>query len=68
MVVVARTPSAQFEASLRDTGFVFVADRAGDFWDACGITSTPLVVKADNVGLVIAKGVTQDVEEVALGR
>jgi hypothetical protein len=66
IVVVARTPSEQFQSALEDLGLPLVLD-SGQIWNESGITSTPLVVRIDEEGVVSSKGVTHLVDSIALG-
>jgi len=65
LVLFARTPSAGFLESLSEAGLATVADHEAKLWDALGITATPLVVRIDQKGEVLARGVTHDVSEFA---
>jgi hypothetical protein len=64
VVLVAKTPSSQFEAALRQVGAPIVVD-GGVIWKECNISQTPLAIKIDGQGRVLAKGVTHDVNEIA---
>lgn len=65
LVVVAHKPSEPFRAALAETGLP-VIDDAGELWEDCRITSTPLVVRIDERGRIASKEVTHRVDRVAL--
>lgn len=64
LVVVARSPSEQFRAALRETGIAVVHDE-GELWDECRVTATPLVVRIDEKGRIAMKEVTHRVDQLA---
>lgn len=63
LVLVARNPSGPFQQALEDLSTPIIHDD-GRIWAACQVTNTPLVVRIDSEGRVIAKGVTHDVDSV----
>jgi thioredoxin-related protein len=67
LTFVSRNPTPDFAKALRETGFPVVEDR-GELWQSWHVTSTPLVLKIDGQGRVLAKGVTHRVDTVALAR
>jgi hypothetical protein len=64
IVLVAKNASAQFRSALAETALPTVYDNGG-LWKEARITSTPLVLKIDRDGRVVAKGVTHHVDNVA---
>lgn len=64
MVLVAKDPSPHFRAALDELPVPVVTD-AGAIWEACGVTSTPLLVRTDGRGRVAAKEVTHHVDALA---
>jgi hypothetical protein len=65
IALVTRAPSNQFREALALTGFPVVLD-GGALWEECRVTNTPLVLKVSSDGRVSAKGVTHNVDTVAL--
>jgi hypothetical protein len=65
VMLLARDPSAQFRSALIETGVSTIYDD-GTLWEECDITATPLVVKVDREGRVVAKEVTHRVDSAAL--
>jgi hypothetical protein len=65
LVLVAKAPSPQFRGALMETGVATVCDEKGEIWEACKVTSTPLLVRINSQGRVLAKEVTHRVESVA---
>jgi hypothetical protein len=64
VVLVARNASSRFRQALAESGMPTIHDD-GRLWQACRVTNTPLIVKLDTEGRVLAKGVTHHVETVA---
>ncbi len=67
LLLVAKTPSQPFVDALDATGVPYIRD-AGDIWEACEVSSTPLVVRIDGDGRVLAKGVTHRVDSLAASK
>jgi len=65
VVLIARAASPQFREALVETGAPTIYDE-GEIWDACEVTATPLVVRIDREGQILAKGVTHRVDDDAL--
>lgn len=65
LVLVAKAPSPQFSSALQETGVPTISDEEGELWRACDVTATPLVIKLDHDGRVVAKEVTHRVDRVA---
>lgn len=64
IMLIAKNASTGFRAALAETGIPTVFDD-GALWDEARITSTPLVLRVDGRGRVVAKGVTHHVEKIA---
>lgn len=64
LVLLARSPSSGFREALADLDVSTIYDEAGDLWDACGITETPLLLRLDGQGRVVAKEVSHRVGDV----
>jgi hypothetical protein len=67
LVLVAHKPSEQFSAALEETRIPVIAD-AGELWEQCHITATPLVVRIDEHGRIAEKEVTHNVDRIALAK
>jgi hypothetical protein len=65
VALVTNRPSHQFRRAVSDLGLPVIHDDRGALWDTCGITATPLVLRIDAEGRVLAKEVTHRVEYVA---
>lgn len=63
LVLVAKNPSVPFLRALEELRTPIIHDD-GRIWAACRVTNTPLVVRVDREGKVVAKGVTHDVDSV----
>jgi hypothetical protein len=61
LILVAKNASPQFREALGETHVRTVEDN-GDIWSACGVTATPLILKLDANGRVLAKEVTHRVD------
>lgn len=64
LVLVAKKPSAAFQAALADVGFPVLEDRRGNLWERCAVTTTPLLVEIDADGKVLEKEVSHRVETI----
>jgi hypothetical protein len=62
IVLVARRPSSAFRQAIEQTGLPVIFDVDGDIWQTCQVFATPLVVRLDSTGRVVAKEVTHRVE------
>jgi hypothetical protein len=65
LVLVAKNASPGFREALGATGLPAVFDQ-GAIWRACGVSATPLVIRLDQEGRVVAKEVTHLVDRVAV--
>jgi hypothetical protein len=65
VILVARAASPEFRTALAETGLPAIIDD-GTYWEECRVTNTPLVLRIDQQGKVVAKGVTHRVDSVAL--
>ena len=52
---------------LEETRIPVIAD-AGELWEKCHITATPLVVRIDEHGRIAEKEVTHNVDRIALAK
>lgn len=67
VLVIARNPSTPFWNAIVQTGTPAVRDD-GSLWKACHVTATPLLLRIESDGKVVAKGVTDRVETVTESR
>jgi hypothetical protein len=65
LALIARAPSRQFASALDDLGFPIIRDDDGRLSRAASVTATPLVVRIDESGRVMAKEVTHRVDVMA---
>lgn len=65
LILVANKPSRHFRRALTELEVPVIEDQSGDLWKASGVTATPLVVRVDPQGRVVAKGVTHRVDSIA---
>lgn len=64
VVLVAKRASPQFREALMELGRPTIFDE-GALWELCHVTNTPLVLRVDAGGRVVAKEVTHHVDAVA---
>jgi hypothetical protein len=64
VVLVVRRPSRTFHNALLELDVPVVLDEDDALWTACKITNTPLVVRVNSNGEIVAKGVTHNVDSV----
>jgi len=65
VLLVAKRPSTQFRSALAETEIPTIYDD-GTLWEECDVTATPLVVRVDSQGRVVAKEVTHRVDNPTL--
>lgn len=65
VILVARTPSAEFVEQVEVAGLKVVRDEDGSIWRAMVVSATPLVIRMSKDGRIRAKGVTYDVSSLA---
>ena len=61
-VVVTKSASPQFTQAISEKGFPLISDE--QFWHACRVSATPLIVKLNPEGRVVSKEVTSNANAV----
>jgi hypothetical protein len=64
LILVAKSPSAQFRRALEETAIPVIHDDSEKIWQACDVTATPLVLRLDYDGKVVGKEVTHRVHSI----
>jgi hypothetical protein len=66
VVLVAKRPSPQFRQALDQLDVPTLFDDSGRVWEQSKVSATPLVVRLDEHGVIVAREVTHRVDKVEL--